>query len=109
MAALVILIFADPFSGAVVLLLPLLAVTLAVAPLDLNAESMLGDCGANLLGAVLAVAAVLYLPSTGQLVLLFIWATVHLVSEYRSISGLIEDNPILHYLDSLGRSREKLP
>lgn len=107
--ALTILVFAAPQGGALRLLLPLLAITLAVAPLDLNAEGMLGDCGANLLGALLGVAAALYLSPVVQAGLLLFWTAVHALAEFVSLSSLIERVPPLDYLDRLGRSREKFP
>ena len=90
------------------LLLPWLAAALVVAPWDLDAEGMLGDCGANLLGAVLGVGAVLALPLPAQLGLLFFWLAVNLSSEVVSFSRLIEEVPLLRFLDLLGRSREKI-
>jgi UDP-GlcNAc:undecaprenyl-phosphate/decaprenyl-phosphate GlcNAc-1-phosphate transferase len=108
-AGAVLLIFFAPFAAlAAALLLPLLAATLAVAPLDLNADGMLGDSGANLLGAGLGVAAVLLLPPAAQLALVTAWVLLHLFCEFHSISRLVDRSPVLRFLDSLGRSREKL-
>ncbi|HOA35331.1 MAG TPA: hypothetical protein PKV91_01595 [Bacillota bacterium] len=106
--AVLIIFLARPPVAAAQLLLPLMAVGLAVAPLDLEASAMIGDCGANLLGAALGIGAVLYLPLTLQAALLLFWAGVHLFCEYFSLSRVIERNPILRRLDCLGRFREKL-
>lgn len=106
--AILIIMLAPAPAGAARVLLPWIAGALAVAPLDLGAAGMLGDCGANLLGAVLGLAAVLHLPLPGQLMLLLFWAAVHLLGEYRSISGIVERSALLRRLDSLGRSREEL-
>ncbi len=100
---------ARPPAAAAQLLLPLMAAALAAAYFDLSAEGMLGDCGANLLGAALGITAVLFLPLSAQLILLAAWAGVHLLSEKISLSNLIEESSLLRYLDGLGRSREKLP
>lgn len=88
------------------LLLPLLTAALAIAPLDLGARAMLGDCGANLLGAALGIAAVYYLPFVAQLVITFFWISVHIFAEISSISLLIERHPLLKYLDGLGCSKK---
>ncbi|HOB86544.1 MAG TPA: hypothetical protein PKO38_02500 [Bacillota bacterium] len=103
-----LLLFSAPQPEMLRLLLPWLAAALVVAPWDLDAEGMLGDCGANLLGAVLGVGAVLALPLPAQLGLLFFWLAVNLSSEVVSFSRLIEEVPLLRFLDLLGRSREKI-
>lgn len=99
---------ARPAAAAAQLLLPLLAASLAIAPLDLEASGMLGDCGSNLLGAALGMGAALYLPLAWQALLLLFWAGVHLCGEFFSLSRLIEKNSLLRRLDGLGRFRERL-
>jgi UDP-N-acetylmuramyl pentapeptide phosphotransferase/UDP-N-acetylglucosamine-1-phosphate transferase len=106
--ALFLIFAAGPNAGAPQLLLPLMAAALALAPLDFSAEGMLGDCGANLLGAALGVAAVLFLQPPWQLFFIAAWGAVNLVSERISISRIIEKNSLLRYLDGLGREEEKL-
>jgi len=71
--ALFLIFAAGPNTCAPQLLLPLMAAALAPAPLDFSAEGMLGDCGANLLGAALGVAAVLFLQLSGQLIFVAGW------------------------------------
>ena len=85
----------------------MIAVTLAAAPADFQAELMLGDCGSNLLGAFLGAAAVLVLPVGMQIILLLFWIGIHVVAEFTSISRLVEGSAILRFLDRLGRSGEK--
>ncbi len=109
LGAVLLIFFAPHAARAALLLLPLLVVTLAVAPLDLSAKGMLGDCGANLLGAALGVAAVSFLSPPVQTGLVALWTLLHLFSEYRSISRLVEHNRFLRCLDRLGRSGEKMP
>ena len=107
LAPLIILLSRSP-DAAAAFLLPLMGGALAIAPFDLEGRGMLGDCGANMLGAALGTAALLYLPILYQTALLLFWIGIHIFSEYRSLSLLIEGNPLLRRLDGLGRFREKL-
>lgn len=88
---------------------PLWAVGLFAAPAlvagayDLRERAMLGDTGANLLGALAGLWLVLTLSGTGQLVALALLAAITVYGELRSISTLIERTPGLRQLDSWGR------
>jgi UDP-GlcNAc:undecaprenyl-phosphate/decaprenyl-phosphate GlcNAc-1-phosphate transferase len=88
---------------------PLWALGLFAAPAlvagayDLRERVMLGDTGANLLGALAGLWLVLTLSRTGQLVALALLATITLYGELRSISALVERTPGLRRLDSWGR------
>jgi UDP-N-acetylmuramyl pentapeptide phosphotransferase/UDP-N-acetylglucosamine-1-phosphate transferase len=70
---------------------------------DLRERAMLGDTGANLLGALAGLWLVLTLSGTGQLVALALLVVITLYGELRSISALIERTPGLRQLDSWGR------
>jgi UDP-GlcNAc:undecaprenyl-phosphate/decaprenyl-phosphate GlcNAc-1-phosphate transferase len=70
---------------------------------DLREEAMLGDTGANLLGALVGLWLVLSLGQTGQLIALALLLVVTVYGELRSISGLVARVPLLRGLDSLGR------
>jgi UDP-N-acetylmuramyl pentapeptide phosphotransferase/UDP-N-acetylglucosamine-1-phosphate transferase len=70
---------------------------------DLRERSMLGDTGANLLGALAGLWLVLTLSGAGQLVALVLLAAITVYGELRSISELIERTPGLRQLDSWGR------
>jgi hypothetical protein len=65
---------------------------------------MLGDCGANALGAGLASAAVCALPRSGRLVGLAAVLALNVASERVSFTAVIERTPLLRRLDQLGRS-----
>jgi len=88
---------------------PLWALGLFAAPAlvagvyDLRERAMLGDTGANLLGALGGLWLVLTLSGTGQIVALVLLAGITVYGELRSISSLIERTPGLRQLDSLGR------
>ena len=92
-------------SAAVVLSLP--AATAAAVWLipDLAERGMLGDAGANLLGAVLGAGAALTLPVRGRLAVLAVLAVLTLASERWSFSAAIERVPPLRWLDRAGQSR----
>jgi UDP-GlcNAc:undecaprenyl-phosphate/decaprenyl-phosphate GlcNAc-1-phosphate transferase len=70
---------------------------------DLRERAMLGDTGANLLGALGGLWLVLSLSGTGQLIALALLAVITLYGELRSISALVERTPLLRELDSWGR------
>jgi UDP-N-acetylmuramyl pentapeptide phosphotransferase/UDP-N-acetylglucosamine-1-phosphate transferase len=70
---------------------------------DLRERAMLGDAGANLLGALAGLWLVLTLSGTGQLIALILLAVITLYGELRSISKLVERIPVLRELDSWGR------
>jgi hypothetical protein len=88
---------------------PLWALGLFVAPAliagayDLRERAMLGDTGANLLGALAGLWLVLTLSETGQIVALVLLAAITLYGELRSISAVVERTPVLRQLDSWGR------
>jgi UDP-N-acetylmuramyl pentapeptide phosphotransferase/UDP-N-acetylglucosamine-1-phosphate transferase len=88
---------------------PLWALGLFVAPalvagmFDLRERAMLGDTGANLLGALAGLWLVLTLSGAGQLVALAVLVAITVYGELRSISALVERTPGLRQLDSLGR------
>jgi UDP-GlcNAc:undecaprenyl-phosphate/decaprenyl-phosphate GlcNAc-1-phosphate transferase len=64
---------------------------------------MLGDTGANLLGALAGLWLVLALSGTGQLVALALLLAITVYGEIRSISEFVERTPGLRHLDSVGR------
>jgi UDP-N-acetylmuramyl pentapeptide phosphotransferase/UDP-N-acetylglucosamine-1-phosphate transferase len=70
---------------------------------DLRERAMLGDTGANLLGALVGLWLVLSLGQTGQLIALALLFAVTVYGELRSISELVARVPLLRGLDSLGR------
>ncbi len=88
---------------------PLWALGLFAAPalvaglFDLRERAMIGDTGANLLGALAGLWLVLALSGTGQVVALVLLLAITVYGELRSISALVERTPLLRQLDSLGR------
>lgn len=76
---------------------------LSVLPADLRGTSMLGDTGANALGAVLGYAAVRRLPLPAQTGALALVTALTLASERVSFSTVIERTPWLDRVDRWGR------
>ena len=96
--------------GAVgVAVAPLMGAAVGIAPMDLRERLMLGDTGANVLGGVLGLVAVLELDRTSRNVLLVVLIVLNLASEAVSFSRVIERVPPLRWLDWLGRSPEPGP
>jgi len=70
---------------------------------DLGERAMLGDSGANALGALLGLAAVTTLPRAGRIAALTVIAGLTAASEKVSFTKVIAATPPLHRLDMLGR------
>ena len=76
---------------------------LALLPADLGEQAMLGDAGANALGALLGAAAARSLPRRARLALLAGIAALTVASEKVSFTKVIAASPPLNWLDMLGR------
>jgi UDP-GlcNAc:undecaprenyl-phosphate/decaprenyl-phosphate GlcNAc-1-phosphate transferase len=76
---------------------------LVVAAYTLRERAMLGDTGANLVGALAGVSLLVTLGETGRYVALGVVVALNIYGEFRSISRTIEGVPLLRSLDSLGR------
>jgi UDP-N-acetylmuramyl pentapeptide phosphotransferase/UDP-N-acetylglucosamine-1-phosphate transferase len=91
------------------------AVGVAIAPVmgagfgllvdDLHEHLMLGDTGANVLGAVLGLGAVMQLGEDARLTVMLALLALNVLSELVSFSALIERVPPLRAADRLGRTR----
>lgn len=91
---------------ALALLIFVLGPVLAVWPYDLGEQGMLGDAGANPMGAVAGMLIVAGLPRWGLFGYLGLMLALNLASERVSFSKVIEGNGALSWLDGLGRSPE---
>ena len=74
-----------------------------LAPYDLREMAMLGDAGANALGAMLGLSSVSKLTGRGRWAAIGALAGLTLLGETRSLGELIEQTPVLRELDALGR------
>ncbi len=70
---------------------------------DLHERLMLGDAGANVLGAALGLGVVVSCAPRTRLVALVIMAALNLLSEVVSFSRVIDAVPPLRFLDRAGR------
>lgn len=80
-----------------------LGAALAVLPEDLGERAMLGDAGANALGALLGVAVAAAAPRPARVALLAAIAGLTAASEKVSFTAVIARTPVLNWLDMLGR------
>jgi UDP-N-acetylmuramyl pentapeptide phosphotransferase/UDP-N-acetylglucosamine-1-phosphate transferase len=76
---------------------------LALLPEDLGERAMLGDSGANALGAMLGAAAAQALQKKARFGLLAVIVALTVASEKVSFTRVIEATPPLRWLDMLGR------
>ena len=75
----------------------------ALLPADLREQAMLGDAGANALGAVLGTAAAAGLSRRARIAMLAGITGLTAASEVVSFTKVIQRTPPLHWLDMLGR------
>lgn len=81
-----------------------LGASLALLPDDLAGTSMLGDTGANPLGAVLGLALIQRQGPLARTASLAVLTALTLASEKVSFTKVIEATPVLRELDALGRA-----
>jgi hypothetical protein len=74
---------------------------------DLREEMMLGDTGANALGAAVGFGLVVSLGATGEWVALAVVVALNIVSERVSFSAVIDTTPPLRWIDRLGTLPER--
>lgn len=91
-------------GGQAGLLLPLAAAVLIYLPWDLGERCMLGDTGANALGAAIGVALT-GLGLATQFLAVTILISLHFFVERASISRLVDRNRLLRFIDRWGRER----
>ena len=80
-----------------------LGAAIALLPEDLGERAMLGDAGANALGALLGTAAAASLSRPARIALLAMVTGLTAASEVVSFTAVIERTPALRWLDMLGR------
>lgn len=81
----------------------LLSAVAGYLPWDLRRLAMMGDAGSNALGAALGLAVVLIAKGPWKWILAFLLLSLNVLSEKVSFSKIIEANPVLKFIDHLGR------
>jgi UDP-GlcNAc:undecaprenyl-phosphate/decaprenyl-phosphate GlcNAc-1-phosphate transferase len=92
-------------GAAGVALGPVMGAALGLLPEDLGERLMLGDAGANALGAALGLGAVLTLGPGARLVLTGALLGLNVAADLVSFTKVIRNTPALDRLDQLGRLR----
>lgn len=87
-----------------VALAPVMGAAVGLLPDDLGERLMLGDAGANVLGAALGTGALIQLGPGARTVAVAVLVVLNLAAELVSFSRWIEKTPGLRQLDRLGRS-----
>jgi UDP-GlcNAc:undecaprenyl-phosphate/decaprenyl-phosphate GlcNAc-1-phosphate transferase len=82
---------------------PVLGAAAGCLPSDLRQKSMLGDCGANALGAAVGTLAAAWLPRPMKLAAVLAVVGLNLASERISFTAVIDRTATLRWLDQLGR------
>jgi len=99
----IVLIFSATSSKYNYILISLLCIVLIYMPYDLKAKAMMGDTGSNVLGMTLGAFCAGTQTFWIKIFCLFLLVVLHIVSEFYSISKIIEKNKLLCYIDKLGR------
>jgi len=81
--------------------------SLGLLPADLAERSMLGDTGANALGAALGIATVLTVDDDIRTIVAVVLLGFTVASEFISFSSIIDKVAPLRFVDQLGRRREE--
>lgn len=82
------------------------AMAVLLAPYDLREMTMLGDGGANALGAMLGLRSVDRLTGRRRWCAISALAVLTAIGEHRSLGRVIESTPVLREFDALGRYPE---
>lgn len=90
-------------SPEIILLSATAGVLFAFLPVDLRARAMMGDAGANTLGAVIGLTVSWTLGFKAKLGILLALLFLHLLTEKYSLTRIIARNRVLDFLDRLGR------
>jgi UDP-GlcNAc:undecaprenyl-phosphate GlcNAc-1-phosphate transferase len=88
---------------------PVMGAALGLLPDDLRERLMLGDTGANVIGAVLGLAVVLGSRESIRLAVMLVLLALNVAAELVSFSRVIDAVPPLRWFDRLGSRRGQDP
>jgi len=88
-------------------LAPVLGAAAGLLIPDVREQMMIGDAGANALGAVIGYGFVLGFGPSARLVVLIVLVFLNLLSDFVSFSRVIERTPPLRWIDRLGAHRHR--
>ena len=95
-------------DGAVgIAIAPAMGAAFALLPEDLRENLMLGDAGANVIGAVLGLGVVLGRGEVTRTTALVVLVVANVAAEVVSFSAIIDHVPPLRWLDRLGQRSER--
>jgi UDP-N-acetylmuramyl pentapeptide phosphotransferase/UDP-N-acetylglucosamine-1-phosphate transferase len=94
-------------GAAGVAIAPAMGAAFALLPDDLAERVMLGDTGANIVGAVLGLGVVLGRGETTRVSALVVLVVLTVLAEVVSFSTIIDRVPPLRWFDRLGATRER--
>lgn len=86
-----------------IILISFIAYGVAYLPQDIKAKSMMGDVGSNVFGIILGIVVVVSYTITIKYIILALLVLIHIITEKYSLTEIIKKNPILDFLDELGR------
>lgn len=102
-AAVLLLLFVDFRNVVWIVLWPCIVAVVAYAPEDFRERTLLGDAGANALGALVGFAGAAILPFTGKVAVILGLCLLHFFTERVSLSAIVEKVPLLRRMDEWGR------
>jgi len=85
----------------------MLGILLVVLVLDLREKFMLGDVGANLIGAYVGYTLISQVSDNATVVILIVVFLLNLLSEFVSFSKIIQNFLPLRLFDEIGQTRDR--
>lgn len=106
-----IILFISISSGlqSIWMLFPILSSLTIYIRDELDENCMLGDTGSNLLGGIMGMYTLKVASSGVKYALFSVLLLLHIVSEFKSFSEIIESVPILKSMDSFGQLKKERP
>lgn len=97
------LLFLCAPEWVLLLIMPIIGTSLALFPIDLKENGMLGDAGSNLLGASVGFSLLFILDLPLKIIVLSVLLLAQWIGDTVSFTKIIENNRCLKFIDNLGR------